>query len=199
MNDFDPYSPERIRDRMIIQDVIYRLARAVDRRDTAAIREAYHPDAIDSHGAFVGGPDEYARFSEARNGTIPFSQHQITNMLIEFARPALALVETYLLSIQRYSPESSGSFAQFAGQEAAAEVARRGIDSIGCHRYVDRFEQRNGQWRIARRTVVFEWRSLMPIPEVEPRFDPKWTIGRRDADDWLFQERVALGLVAPMA
>jgi len=194
LNDFDPYGPECIRARFIIQDVIYRLARAVDRRDTAAIKEAYHPDAIDSHGIFVGGPEEYARFSESRNGTIPFSQHQITNMLIEFASPDLALVETYLLSMQRYSAESGASLAQFAGPEAAAAAARKGIDSIGCHRYVDRFEQRGGQWRIARRTVVFEWRSLLQIPDVEPRFDPAWTIGRRDANDWLFQERAALGL-----
>ena len=190
----DPYSPERIRDRLIIQDVIYRLCRAVDRRDTKSIRSAYHPDAIDSHGAFVGGPKEYARFSHERNQTIPFSQHQVSNILIEFAGPDLALVETYLWSVQRYSPQSAGSFAQFAGNEAAAEVARRGVDSLGCHRYVDRFERRDCQWRIARRTVVFDWRTLMPIPEVEPKFDPKWTIGQRAADDWLFRERQALGL-----
>lgn len=190
----DPYSFERIRDRMMIQDVIYRLARAVDRCDTQSIRDAYHPDAIDSHGAFVGGPEDYAKFSEERNRTIPFSMHQVSNILIEFAAPDVALVETYLWTVQRYSPESAASFAQFAGKEAAAEVAMRGIDSLGCHRYVDRFERRDVQWRIARRTVVFDWRTLMPIPHVEPKFDPKWTIGQRAADDWLFQERKALGL-----
>ena len=76
-------------------------------------------------------------------------------------------------------------------------MARRGVDSLGCHRSVDRFERRDGQWRIARRTVVFDWRTLVAIPEVEPRFDPKWTIGQRAADDWLFQERQALGLAGP--
>jgi ketosteroid isomerase-like protein len=190
----DPYSPERIRDRLMIQDLIYRLARAVDRRDTQAVREAYHPDAIDSHGAFVGGPEEYMRFTEERNRTIPFSQHQVTNMLIEFAGPDLALVETYLLSMQRYSPESAASFAQFAGEAAAQQVAQRGMDSMGCHRYVDRVQRRDGQWRILRRTVVFDWRTSLPIPEVQPKFDPKWTIGERTPADWLHQEREALGL-----
>ena len=26
-----------------------------------------------------------------------------------------------------------------------------------CGRYVDRFERRDGEWRIARRTVVYDW------------------------------------------
>lgn len=199
MSEEDPYSTERIRDRMMIQDAIYRLCRAVDRRDTEAIRNAYHPDAIDSHGAFEGGPEEYTRFSEERNKTIPFSQHQVSNILIEFAGRDLALVETYLLSIQRYAPESSASFAQFAGPEAAREVAKRGMDSLGCHRYVDRFERRDGQWRILRRTVVFDWRTLLALPDVVPRFDPKWTIGERSAEDWLFRERAALGLAGGQA
>ncbi len=194
MSTEDPYSPARIRDRMMIQDVIYRLCRAVDRRDTEAIRAAYHPDAIDSHGAYVGGVDGYAKFSDERNRTIPFSFHHVSNLLIEFAGEDHALVETYLWSVQRYGPESSASFAQFAGAEAAAEAAKRGIDSLGCHRYVDRFERRNDQWRIVRRTVVFDWRTLLPLPAVPPVFNPGWTIGQRTPEDWLFQERAAMGL-----
>lgn len=193
-HDEDPYSPERIRDRMMIQDVIYRQCRAVDRRDTEAIRATYHPDAVDSHGSFVGGPEEYMRFSEERNRAIPFSQHQVSNILIEFAGPDLALVETYLWSVQQYPPASAASFAQFAGKEAAAQVAQRGCDSLGCHRYVDRFERRDGKWRIALRTVVFDWRTLLPLPEVPPKFSPEWTIGTRTPDDWLMRERAALGL-----
>ena len=190
----DSYSLERIRDRIMIEDVIYRLCRAVDRRDTESIQKAYHPDAIDSHGAYIGDPEGYARFSDERNRTIPFSQHQVSNMVIEFASEDLALVETYLWSVQRYSPESGASLAQFAGSEAAVEAAARGIDSLGCHRYVDRFERRNGEWRIARRTVVFDWRTLLPLPPVPPVFDPNWTIGQRTPEDWLFEERRALGL-----
>lgn len=192
--DRDPFSPQRIRDRLEIQDVIYRLCRAVDRRDTEAIRAAYHPDAIDSHGAFVGGPEAYMRFSEERNKTIPYSGHFVTNLLIEFAGADAALVETYLWSVQRYSPESAASFRQFAGEQAAAQITQNGCDSLGCHRYVDRFERREGRWKIARRTVVFDWRTLLPLPEVPPAFGSGWTIGMRTPEDWLFREREALGL-----
>jgi ketosteroid isomerase-like protein len=195
MIDHDPFSPERVRDRLMIQDVIYRLCRAVDRCDTEAIVDAYHPDAVDSHGIFVGDPQAYARFSQERNRSIPFSQHQVSNLLIEFAGPDLALVETYLLSVQRYGPESAASFAQFGGAEAAQQVAQRGADSLGCHRYVDRFERRDGQWKILRRTVVFEWRNLLPVPATAAmKFSPDWIVGQRSAEDWLMKERAALGL-----
>jgi hypothetical protein len=73
-------------------------------------------------------------------------------------------------------------------------VARRGIDSFACHRCGDRFERHHGAWRILRRAVVFDGRSLMPIPDVQPTFDPSWTIGQRTEDDWLHQERAAMGL-----
>ncbi|MDO9435359.1 nuclear transport factor 2 family protein [Hydrogenophaga sp.] len=192
--DQDPYSIERLRDRAMIQDVIYQLCRAVDRRDTDAIRAAYHPDATDSHGAYVGGVEGYVRFSEERNRTIPFSMHHVSNVLIEFGGTDLALVETYLWSVQRYSPESAASFAQFAGPEAAREVASKGIDSFGCHRYVDRFERRDGRWRIAYRTVVFDWRTLLPLPDQPPEFQADWTVGQRTPADWLLRQRASMGL-----
>jgi hypothetical protein len=31
-------------------------------------------------------------------------------------------------------------------------------------RYIDRFEQRNGQWRIARRQLVLEWGQTWRVP-----------------------------------
>jgi len=37
-----------------------RLARGTDRRDAALIRSCYHADAVDDHGAFRGGPAEFA-------------------------------------------------------------------------------------------------------------------------------------------
>ena len=190
----EDYSPERLRDRVMIQDVIYELCRAVDRRDTEAIRTAYHPDGIDNHGPFVGGPNEYAKFSQERNESIPYSMHHVSNILIEFAGPDLALVETYLWSVTRYGAGNLAGFAEFAGAQAAAAAQATGIDAFGCHRYVDRFQRRDGEWRILRRTVVFDWRTTIPLPPTVPQFNENWTLGNRTPDDWLFKERAALGL-----
>jgi hypothetical protein len=37
-------------------------SRATDRRDAEAIRACHHADAFDDHGAFQGGPAEFAEW-----------------------------------------------------------------------------------------------------------------------------------------
>ena len=49
-------------------------------------------------------------------------------------------------------------------------------------RYVDRLERRQGEWRIAQRTVVWDWTNVEPVGE---EFDPgpHAVSGRRDRTD----------------
>ena len=46
-------------DRQEIHDCLMRYSRGVDRLDPDLIRSAYHDDAIDDHGMFVGTRDEF--------------------------------------------------------------------------------------------------------------------------------------------
>ena len=46
-------------DREAIRDCLHRYARGVDRFDRELILSAFHPDALDEHGKFVGTPDEF--------------------------------------------------------------------------------------------------------------------------------------------
>ena len=51
-------------------------------------------------------------------------------------------------------------------------------------RYVDRFERRDGEWRIARRTVVHDWsRQLPTAPESLGLPLAGFAQGRRDRTD----------------
>ncbi len=43
-----------LKDRQEIFDCLLRYCRGVDRCDREAVRSAYHPDAIDDHGDYVG-------------------------------------------------------------------------------------------------------------------------------------------------
>jgi hypothetical protein len=88
-HDMNPndYSPERIADRMQIQDTMYRWCRSVDRLDFDAMRQVFHPEAVDHHGAFDGGVEGLIDWIGNRHRTIPFSMHAVSNMLIEFAGP----------------------------------------------------------------------------------------------------------------
>ena len=63
--------------------------------------------------------------------------HQISNVLIELHRD-LAAVESCFLALQT----------------TAAAPAQA---TFLCGRYLDRFEHRGGEWRIADRTVVYDW------------------------------------------
>ena len=118
MSVMNQYSVERIADRMAIQDVMYKWCRAIDRLDFDGIRAVFHADAIDSHGAYVGGVEGLIEWIRERHKPIPFSSHQISNMLIEFATPDLALVETYVRTLQRYPAEAKASLAQLSGGQA---------------------------------------------------------------------------------
>ncbi|MDB5861568.1 MAG: hypothetical protein JWQ76_5257 [Ramlibacter sp.] len=187
----DEYSLERMRDRMQIQDLLYRLVRAVDRRDYDAVRDAFHPDGVDDHGAYSGGFEGYIEFSRKRNETIPSSMHQLSNILVEFASLDLALVETYVWSVQQYPAAARAALSQFVGNNAPE--AAHGVDSLGCARYVDRIERREGRWRIRHRTVLMDWKAMLPL-QAPPAAFPMFKPSSRNQEDWLYRERRALGI-----
>ena len=70
-----------------------------------------------------------------------------------------------------------GTACRPMGRQAARDFTASG-------RYVDRLERRNGEWRIAYRTVMFDWTRIEPVRAefpVPPAVDVVW--GRRDRDD----------------
>lgn len=192
MNTNHQYSPERIADRMAITDTIYRWCRAIDRLDMDGVRAVFHPDATDDHTAFKGGVDGLIEWISTRHQGIPFSMHQVSNILIEFASTDVALVETCVWCIQRYPVESLASLTQLTG--ARDRAPSNGIDSMSCSRYVDRFERRQDEWRIAQRTVVIGWKSLFDVPADTPRFPSAWIQDMRNQEDFIFQQRRELGI-----
>ena len=188
----DSFSPQRIADRMAIQDVMYRWCRSVDRLDFDLMRSLFHPDAVDDHGAYKGGVDGLVDWIRERHRTIPFSAHQLSNMLIEFAGPDIALVETYAHVVQRYPADGKAALAQLSGGQQGAAGTAAVLNSYV--RYVDRFERRNGEWRIARRTVVQDWKQISDLPPGDWKPTSGWPAGRRDREDPLYLARADLGL-----
>ncbi|HTJ64415.1 MAG TPA: nuclear transport factor 2 family protein [Alphaproteobacteria bacterium] len=189
----DAYSPARLADRAEITDILYRWCRAADRRDWNAVRKVFHPDAIDNHGPFVGGVEELIAWMAERHRTIPFSMHLVSNILIEFATADSALAETYIFAKLRYSAEGKAALAVFTGSAEGGSATA--TDSFSWARYIDRFERRKGEWRIARRTVAFDSSLTADVPADAPAFDPSWAVGRRDKVDPLYKERAAMGLI----
>jgi hypothetical protein len=140
---FDSFLDE-LEARTEIADTLKRFIRGIDRKDWALARSTYHDDAIDEHGFFNGRADKFLAIVAQKHEHQQHSMHVISNMLIEFTARDRALVETYCLVFQRFGP-------------GAPEVppTAAGVRKIATARYVDRFEARNGQWRIAHRTLDF--------------------------------------------
>lgn len=192
MSNANDYSPERVADRLQIQDCMYKWCRSVDRLDFEGMRDVFHPDAEDQHGAFAGNVEGLIDWIRSRHAGIPFSMHAVSNMLIEFAGADVALVETYVRTTQRYPAEARAALDQLAGGKAGEGDGA--MDLLTCSRYVDRFERRAGRWKIAHRTLVADWKQFAPVPAGLPKPPASQVVGRRDADDFVFRARRELGI-----
>ena len=93
-------------DRQAIVDCIHRYARGVDRADDELLRSAYHPDAVEDHGAYIGDVD----------GLIPF---------LAWAHRPFPGYQRYVTNTQRRHRRRRGSRRELLAVRAAAGPMRR--------------------------------------------------------------------------
>lgn len=124
-----------------IQQVLYRYCRGIDRGDRDLIASLYHEEALDNHGGFHGSGAEFAAWIvDLMDQNSIVGQHHITNVLIQLDGEC-AHVESYFFA---YHPDVT--------QDGKAE----GLALVG-GRYLDRFERRQGCWKIGDRRVVLDF------------------------------------------
>lgn len=123
-------------DRQAILDCLTRYCRGVDRLDRELVLSAYHPDAVDDHGAFVGTREEFVDWAFAlhEKGQIS-THHHLTNHTCDIDG-GVAHTETYYLFTARNVDETLW---------------------VAGGRYLDRLERRTGQWKITARYCLVEW------------------------------------------
>lgn len=131
-------------DKQSCTELVYRLARAIDRCDEKLLRSVFHDDATDDHGVFHGTAKDFIAWVLPVLGTMHRTQHCIGNVLIE-VRGDKAFGESYFIAHHTLPGESGAD--QFM---------------IAAGRYLDRFERRNGEWRIAHRQACYDWNSSAP-------------------------------------
>jgi ketosteroid isomerase-like protein len=125
-------------DREAIRECLCRYARGVDRLDADMVRSAYWPDAKDTHLAFKGNAEEFIAWAFPIMRTMDQTMHMIGNVLITL-HGTTADVESYFYGYHRVTIEGSKQ------------------DVIGAGRYLDRFEKRDDEWRVAERMVMTDW------------------------------------------
>ena len=129
---------QHLLDRLEIQDVVNRYARGLDRHDDDVLRSVFHEDAIDNHGPWVSGREEFVAWA---NG------------------PCHAHTRAHMHHISTHNVEIDGDTAH-AESYILGVLTRKGdgeVSDIAGGRYIDRLERRDGEWRIAARKVMVEW------------------------------------------
>ncbi|MFC1943884.1 nuclear transport factor 2 family protein [Chloroflexota bacterium] len=153
-------------DKQEIYELLMRYCRAIDRCDEPLLRSVYHPDATDDHGGFKGKvPELYDWLSTTLSG-MKLTTHNICNVLIE-VEGDVAYGEAYFLAYHR-----------IPGKE-------KDYDMLVGGRYIDRFERRDGVWKIAERRCVFDWNRNDPC--TESRWPDGLLTGCRGPEDQVYQ------------
>lgn len=121
-----------------IRALLVELARGEDRRDGHAISACFWPDATVNFSIFVGSFDDYLAWVVPGADSISATLHTLGQSLIR-VRSSAATVETHVTAYHRI--------------DFGTEVH----DVFLGGRYIDELEQRDGVWRIARRTMIYDW------------------------------------------
>lgn len=127
-----------VADRQQILDVVTRFCRGVDRHDRELLESCYHPDAKDDHGVYSGEATGFIDWVLGATEGVPFMQHNLTNHLVLAGGGDVVVTESYY-HIRTLGAD--GNLAQAFG------------------RYLDRFERRAGEWRLANRLCTMEYAS----------------------------------------
>lgn len=125
-------------DKAQITEAIVRLARGEDRRNADLIRSSWWPDATYDYGVQNGSFDEYLDWVVPGADAITNTQHVLGQTLVELSGDA-AKCETHVISYHR------------------VDMGNGEIDTVIGGRYLDEMERRDGEWRIARRTMLYDW------------------------------------------
>lgn len=162
-----------------IRAVLQRYCRGLDRLDEELAKSAYHEDAHDDRGVIRGNAHDFVKqivpvLRDAYTGTL----HTLHGTTIEIDGDT-AGVETYCTAYHYRESDGVKRVEQYAG------------------RYVDRFERREGAWKIARRLVLIDWSLVQEVPLDPAEAQAGFNSSRRDPSDASYQVLPLQGPDAP--
>ncbi len=148
--------PDELAARAAIADVIHLYCHSIDRRRWDRLGDCFHPDATYHFGNIDGDWRHFVAVAEAIIGPTRITHHQTGNILYRFDGDT-AETETYFTAWHRVRADAPAD-AAFPGNGVERDLVVAG-------RYIDRFTCRDGDWRIAHRTGVTDWRHDHPAAD----------------------------------
>jgi hypothetical protein len=164
-------------DRAKIIDCVARHARAQDRHDSALLKTAYHTDGYDEHGNVVNKAADYPAWVNAlHDESFGLHLHCITTHNCEITA-GVAHAESYVL----FGLETRDG----------AEVW------FGGGRYVDRLEERDGEWRIAVRRTIIDWMFKADAAPMHSSYflQQGYPTGKKDRTDISYQRPLQINQI----
>ncbi len=152
-----------------IRDLSMLYCRAVDRLDEEILPRVFHPDATVEFGTYNGPTSGFVDNTFAHLRTMERTYHCIGNQLIEVGGDT-ATGEIYV-------------FAYLTIEEDQGPM-----DTLLVGRYLDRYERRDGVWKIAHRMFVMDWNQNEPNTSEwdEGMYGDLKARGRRDRSDSVY-------------
>ena len=133
-------------DRDAVRDCVARYCRGMDRFDRELVLSAFHPDALEEHGKFVGNPVEFVDWAIDQHAKSHLShQHYMLNHRSEIDGDT-AHSETYFLFVCMNKQGKAWT--------------------MGGGRYLDRLERRDGRWAIAARITMRDTALIDERPDM---------------------------------
>lgn len=143
-----------------IYDLLCDYMRAQDRLDPVLHRSVFHDDATTDYGSFKGDADAFVAFAQGVLHDHASNHHMIGQVRIDFE-----------------------------GETAFGEVYFQAFHRVGDNdlwvsgRYVDRYERRDGNWKIAHRSELVDWLRLEPANDAPLLAQGGWPFGARAPHD----------------
>ena len=151
-------------DKQEIRDLSGTYMRGLDRLQKALVLSVFHDDARTDYGFFKGSAADFAEFAIGTLKDHHANHHFIgqTNIDVE---GDIAFGEVYFQAFHRIVED------------------REEKDLFISGRYVDRYEKRNGVWKISFRAELADWARTDPATDVFMKNTPDALFGARGDDD----------------
>jgi hypothetical protein len=148
---------DRMQERQDVIDCLHRYPRGLDRHDSEVLASVFHEDADIRYGpdVFLRNVDEFVTWANAFHEDSYVRHVHLIEVNDVDIQGDVAHTETYVW------------FSLLREDRARLDV--------GAGRYIDRLERRNGQWKIAAREMLLEWKGTVDAaPEVPDHPGGRW-------------------------